>query len=252
MGPKTTRSMTQSDEINVSNINDMIAKLNKDVTTLLPLESKMDKVLELILNQNEKIDHLERQLTSQMNENKNLKQELGNARNEIDDLQQRSRLNNIIINGISESKNEDVYKIVFDLGRKLNIEDPSSHIQIAHRVRTTMTSKPKPIVVRLLNTKTRDIWTKAYREKKMWEQKVYVNEHLTRKNQGLLKKAKEFKDENDFNFVWVRDCKVFIRKNENSRVFVIRSDADFERILGIKNSNVMDESSSSSELLVNL
>lgn len=212
----------------------LILKLDKDIQSLLPLEEKMNMIIDLVKSQKEQIDNLQAQLIDQMEENKNLKKELKKAWNDIDDLQQRSRLNNIIINGIPEAKNEDVYKLVENIGLKLNICDPASHIQVAHRVKTTIKEKSKPIVVRLLNTKTRDVWTAAYRQKKMWEQKIYLNEHLTRKNQNLLKKTKTIQKEHGFKFVWVRDCKIFIRKNESSRVFVIRSEEDFDRVLGKK------------------
>ncbi|KAI5723366.1 uncharacterized protein LOC103521242 [Diaphorina citri] len=211
---------------------ELILKMNKDLQELLPMRSKMNQILELVKEQNKKIEQLETQLNEQRQENKHLTKNLANAKDEINDLQQRSRLSNIIINGIPEAKGENVFKLVEDLGRKLEINNAESHIQVAHRVKTTNKTKAKPIVVRLLNSKTRDIWTAAYRQKKLWAQKIYVNEHLTKKNQDLLHQAKEFKSRYNFNFVWVRDCKIFIRKNDKSRVFVIRSELDFERVLG--------------------
>lgn len=217
---------------------ELILKLNSDIQALLPLEAKMNKVIELVTSQKEQIDKLQSQLISQVEENKILKGELSKAQDCIDDLQQRSRLSNIIINGIPEAKNENVYKLVENIGEKLNIQDPGSHIQVAHRVLSTNKNKPKPIVVRLLNTKTRDIWTTAYRQKKMWQQKIYLSEHLTKKNQDILRQAKAFKTEHKFKYAWVRDCKVFLRKSDNSRVFVIRCHEDFNRILGRKEDNV--------------
>lgn len=232
--------MGEKSDKNKMSDRDLMMKLYKDMQSLLPLENKMNKIIALVTSQKEQIDGMQAQLTLQMEENKTLRTELKKAWSDIDDLQQRSRLNNIIINGIPESKNEDVNMLVENIGQKLNIRDPASHIQVAHRVKSTNDKKPKPIVVRLLNTKTRDVWTSAYRQKKMWEQKIFLSEHLTKKNQQLLHKAKEIKRTQNFKFVWVRDCKVFIRKSEKSRVFVIRCEEDFDRVLG-KKSDVSED-----------
>lgn len=213
---------------------DLILKLNKDLQKLLPLEDKMNQVLQLVMAQNEKIEQLENQLEKQRQENMGLREDLRNSRDDVDELQQRSRLNNIIINGIPEAKSEDVYKLVENLGDKLGILNPASHIQIAHRVKTTTLGKVKPIVVRMLNSKTRDVWTAAYRQQQLWKQKIYVSEHLTKRNQDLLAKTKKLKTEHEYKFVWVKDCKIFVRKSETSRVFVVRKECDLERIFNIR------------------
>lgn len=210
----------------------LIEKLNKDIQTLLPMQSKMNEILEHVKAQNKKIEQLERQLNAQKDENSLLNKNLGNARDEINDLQQRSRLNNIIINGIPEARGEDVTKLVENLGDKMKIPNAASHIQVAHRVKSMNESKTKPIVVRLLNTKTRDIWTKAFREQKLWHQKIYVNEHLTKRNQDLHRMTKAMKEKYQYKYVWVRDCKIFVRKNETARVYVVRNEKDLERIFG--------------------
>lgn len=209
---------------------ELILKMNKDLQTLLPMEAKMNKILQLVQAQNEKIERLEKQLEEQRQENTELRGDLKNARDDVDDLQQRSRINNIIINGIPEAKGEDVYRLVENIGDKLGISNPASHVQVAHRVKTTTTGKAKPIVVRMLNSRTRDLWTAAFRQKQLWKQKIFVSEHLTKKNQDLLAKTKALKLQHQYQFVWVKDCKIFVRQSEKSRVFVVRRECDLQRI----------------------
>uniref|UniRef100_A0A8D8R0M1 FP protein C-terminal domain-containing protein n=1 Tax=Cacopsylla melanoneura TaxID=428564 RepID=A0A8D8R0M1_9HEMI len=209
---------------------ELILKLNKDIQGLLPLEEKLTKMMNLLLEQKVQIEKMEKKMNEQMEENKKLRSELKEAKDEVSDLQQRQRLNNIIINGIPEAKGENVIKIVESLGDKLGISNPGFHIQVAHRVKTKTANKVRPIVVRLINTRTRDAWTMAFRQKQMWKQKIYVSEHLTKKNQDLLAKTKELKLKHQYQYVWVKDCRILVRKNEKSRVYAVRNEDDLERI----------------------
>lgn len=216
----TTRSSAKNKEES----SDVLSKLES-------MEQKMDKMLKNSEEQKIEIAALKKKMSSVLDENQGLKKQVEEMKDHVDELQQRSRMNNIIINGIQQNRNEDIYKVVEQIGLKLKIKDPLSQVQVAHRVNSTNKDKSKPIVVRLLNTKTRDQWTSAYRSNKLWEQNFYVNEHLTKRNQDILYKTKKFKAENGFKYVWVRDCKIFIRKTENTRVFVIRREEDLKRVL---------------------
>ncbi|KAL1448088.1 hypothetical protein WDU94_015637 [Cyamophila willieti] len=108
------------------------------------------------------------------------------------------------------------------------------------RMNTLAKNKIKPIVVRLSNTTVRDRWTAAFRAKQLFKEKLFINEHLTKTNQDLLYKAKNMKEVNGYKFVWVRDCKVMIRKNETSRIYVIRNVKDLETYMTIRPSLMSD------------
>lgn len=66
-------------------------------------------------------------------------------------------------------------KIFEEIGKKMGDTYPLNDVQRAHRVNSTNKDKPKPIVIHLLNTKTREKWTAAQRQKKLWNDKFYVN-----------------------------------------------------------------------------
>uniref|UniRef100_A0A8D8Z569 FP protein C-terminal domain-containing protein n=1 Tax=Cacopsylla melanoneura TaxID=428564 RepID=A0A8D8Z569_9HEMI len=198
---------------------------------LSSMEKKMNQMLNVVNTQNKKITKLEGEVKELRVENQKLQEELKSCKEITDELAQRSRMNNIIINGIRQEKNEDIYKVVEGIGLKLGIADPLKDVQVAHRVGTTREDKVKPIVVRLPNTSTRDKWTSAFRKKQFYKEKWYVNEHLTKRNQSLLSKSKDFKKANNFKFVWVKDCKVLIRKDEKARIYAIRCEQDLERII---------------------
>ncbi|KAI5707948.1 hypothetical protein M8J76_007506 [Diaphorina citri] len=172
--------LQSSSDNDMTECKQLLMKMNKKMETM---EKKMNQVLAVVESQKKKINELEKEVKNQKVENNMLKENLEKSQELIDELQQRSRLNNIIINGVRQEKNEDVYKLVENLGKTLGIMDPIKDIQIAHRVSTTKKDKIKPIVVRMANSSTRDKWTNAYRKKQLWQQNIYINEHLTKKNQ---------------------------------------------------------------------
>lgn len=171
-----------------------------------------------------------------------------NMKQEINELKQRSRFNNIIIKGIPGKKDEDILKVVTDLGNKIGIMNAANDIQRCHRVPTFDKTKTKPIVVRLLNSRTRDEWIQAYKNKKLWNEKIYVNEHLTPENFQLFLEAKKQGKSNNIKFVWTKDCKIFMRKSENSKVKVIKKLEDIDYIImGEQNMEQNTEISMSSD-----
>lgn len=54
---------------------------------------------------------------------------------------------------------------------------------------------------------------------------VYVNEHLTKKNGELAKKARDLRRAGNIINTWVRDCKVFI-KDKDGKVLLVKSTSD--------------------------
>ncbi|KAL1447583.1 hypothetical protein WDU94_009839 [Cyamophila willieti] len=219
--------------------------MSKDVKKLNSIEDKLNKVLKVVDEQSKEIKKLKTQIAELKEDNIKLKTDNEENKNHIHDMQQRQRLINVIVDGIPVTKNENVYNIIKELGTKLGIQDPLNDVQVCHRVNTTNKSKPKPIVVRMLNTKTRDKWTVAYRAKKLWTEKIYVNEHLTARNQRILKETKKAAKVKKFKFVWVKDCKIFVRKDETSKIFNVRCLRDVEQVLNVKCSEVEDLNSSS-------
>lgn len=59
---------------------------------------------------------------------------------------------------------------------------------------------------------------------------IYLSDHLTPPNKLLLKRARELKKELDYSYLWIRDCKIFMRKNEGSKVVLINSNTDLLKL----------------------
>ncbi|KAL1446597.1 hypothetical protein WDU94_013890 [Cyamophila willieti] len=165
---------------------------------------------------------------------------------EVNELQQRSRHINVVIRGINEQRRENVWEIVESVGNRIGIQDPGKDIQICHRV-PTRASGPRPIVVRLVNSKTRDKWVKAYKEKQLWKQKLFVTEHLTPYYQNIFYHTRKLAKEKDFKYAWTKDCTIYLKKNETSQLHVIKRMSDLDLIRNQRSQTQEDTSNFSGD-----
>ncbi|KAI5699856.1 hypothetical protein M8J75_009908 [Diaphorina citri] len=207
---------------------EMMVYMYKRLKTLDEFENKMEKMMKSLNEHKQRIETLEVELVQKTEENEMLKQTVEDLTSTVDELSQRSRSQNILISGIPQERKEDVYKIIEYVGNQMDITDPMADVQLAHRMGSSQTA---PFVVRLLNTRTRAKWIKAFKGKKLWQKKIYVNEHLTKKNQELFKRTKEMAKEANFKFVWLSDNRILMRKNEQSQVSVIKNMNDLVKAL---------------------
>ena len=113
----------------------------------------------------------------------------------ITDLEDRSRRNNLRINGIVESENETPAqtesKIINLFKNKLKI-DKEIVIERCHRsgsktYRDGVENKKRVIVMKLLNFKDKELVINAFVEKKIWDDNIYINEDFSERTLGIRK-----------------------------------------------------------------
>lgn len=61
--------------------------------------------------------------------------------------------------------------------------------------------------------------------------KVHINESHTAQSYRLYKKSRVLKSSKDFQFVWIRNSRVYARKSTDSERISIRSEIDLEKLL---------------------
>ena len=87
------------------------------------------------------------------------------------------------ISGVEERREEDVEKIVIDIGRKVGVEIDRRDIAAAHRVGSKKEGKERQIIAKFVNRKDKEKLVQAARKKAKevdeLKGKVYVNEDLT-------------------------------------------------------------------------
>ncbi|KAJ2937282.1 hypothetical protein O0L34_g19192 [Tuta absoluta] len=100
-------------------------------------------------------------------------------------------------------------------------------------------NKLKPIVVSFVNRYVKEDFVAAARKIKKLQPidigidgvgQVFVNDHLTVQNKMLLTEAKKLKNKHEFEFLWVKNSKIFARKNPKSKVILIKTSKDLAKI----------------------
>jgi len=59
---------------------------------------------------------------------------------------------------------------------------------------------------------------------------IFINSYLTKYNRYLFYKTRIFAKEKDFKYVRFNDCKIFIKKNKNTKGFIINEEADLLKV----------------------
>lgn len=175
-------------------------------------------------------------------ENCVLKKEVTMMKSEIAELQQRSRAQNVEISGFPETKNEDLFVVMKDIAKYIQVPFAESDINIIHRV-DSKTAKHRPIVANFQSKRLRDVWVANGKKVKNIKSTdinhglklstIFVGEHISPFYKALLGKAKAAANANpDFKYVWFSGGKVRAKRNENAKGTVIQSENDVIKHIG--------------------
>lgn len=191
------------------------------------------------------------ELKSLRDENKVLREGLATCASRVKYLEEENskqqqwvRLQNLEITGIPEHKDENTEDIVLNVSQHIGVNIQSTDIEFAHRIqprRATSASRARPIIVRLKQRTVKDKIMAAARKHRnisardiglgVESQKIYINEHLTKDNKMLLTSCKQKAKELNYKYIWTKNCRVFVRKNETSPPVPINSSADIVKII---------------------
>lgn len=228
----------------------ILAKLNdiqKDLKLVKQQQSDIVTSLEFygrkIDDFNDKINKFENQIEVipklEINVHANTS-EISVLKEELNKLQQRSRINNIEINGITVTPNENVMQIVKCAINTLGIEGEVV-VDACHRVphMDSNNKRPYSIIARLATHNHKEKILEAIRAKKGLSThdmglpgdnvRVYINDHLTPQNKVLHRKTREFCK--SFNTIsWIRDCKILMRHPRTGKTFHIFNESVLRNI----------------------
>ncbi|XP_041972076.1 uncharacterized protein LOC121728046 [Aricia agestis] len=181
-------------------------------------------------------------------ENDKLKSTVNELSDRLCTLEQNMRESNIEINGIPESKSENLINIFSQLAKVTNYQLQENDVMNITRVAKLNrdSTRPRSVIVKLPSTRHRDAILAAIATHNKKEPKnklntyhlgfdgpstpVFVTEHLSPSNKSLhaatRKKAKELA----YKFVWVRGGRIYMRKDEHSQARLIRNFASLNNI----------------------
>lgn len=173
-------------------------------------------------------------------ENKLLKLKVQELECNMEELQQYTRNRNIQIDGIPKKNDEKLKEIVQTIGSKIDVNIKESDIDAIHRIPTRSTTNPEPIVVQfvtrqmketmMVKAKTTRISTNDINTQYP-NKPVYINDHLTKYRKQIMFEVRRLKNEKNYKFLWSRNGKIFIRKDENSVVINLNNLDDLKKIV---------------------
>ena len=155
--------------------------------------------------------------------------------------------NNVEIQGVPVSENENVEIIAMKVLKKVDPRIERHQIGTIRRLRdiNVKTNQEEmkerkmihnPILVMF---KSREQKIKIMKEKKKLNnadltdikaERVYLNENLSKVSRNLLFLARRFKKENGWKYAWSSSSTILLRKDEKSKVNVINSVEDIEKL----------------------
>jgi len=57
---------------------------------------------------------------------------------------------------------------------------------------------------------------------------IFLNHDLTKYNADLFKIAREFKNNNNFKFIWIKKGSIFLRENDTSKIIRVDEENDLK------------------------
>ena len=154
--------------------------------------------------------------------------------------EQRSRMNNIEIKGVPFANDEDLFAIISKIGVAINFHISKDQINYIARVPTRNDKQNKNIICSVHNTYLKNDFVAAAKKHKKLnalelgfqsQNRVYINDHLTLENKLLLNKTKAQAKDRGFEHVWVRGCRILVRKNITSPKHHIKTEQDLKKFL---------------------
>ncbi|XP_061706799.1 uncharacterized protein LOC133517482 [Cydia pomonella] len=175
-------------------------------------------------------------------------EKIENLITENNNNKQFSMLNNVEISGIPLQKGENLNSILCSICNLVGYKMLESDVDTIYRVRrfvsdpqnSITSARPPAIIVRFTQRRRKDELLGAVRARRGLTTAdislpgpataVYIGDHLTPANKLLLKRARQLKVELNYSFVWTRDCKIFMRKTDTSKVIQIRNIHNLENL----------------------
>jgi len=156
------------------------------------------------------------------------------------DMEQYSRRSNVEISGVPETENEDLDAVLQDVAAAVGVEYDKDRVVAAHRVPSFNKKRTPPIIVRFSTYRERDAWLAAFKHVRPLTARqinasfntaqVYLNEHISPENKLLLSKTKKVARSKNYEYIWCKEGKIFVRKANGSPCKKIENECDLGKL----------------------
>lgn len=215
---------------------------------LLPIKNELQDFRTSLDFYNARYEEMKNELCVLKNENDTLKTNCALLETSVRDLSERLnnteqylRENNLEIHGVPEYQNENLMNLVIQcssvIGSDVKVEDLITCTRVAKVNKNSI--HPRTIVAKFRNVACRDkFYSAVYRYNKANandklntsvlglggdKKQVYISEHLSPTNKHLHAAARKKVRELNYQFIWIRNGRIFVRKTTDSSYIHIKN-----------------------------
>lgn len=241
--------------------NDILALIqatNSIQNTLTQMHDEQRSFNESLEKINKRTEDIERENIVLKKEVENLHTEVQSLRTEQTFLHQHIYKNYISITGIPILVDENLLQLITDIFNILQIPTVANDIKYCKRI-TSKNHNQSFVLVELQTFAKKEEVLQKYKKNgpiltdqlkivtsKKTPEKIFVNQymHITTRKTFLL--ARKFKSQFGTKFVWEKDGFIFLKQNENSKSYRVKTPEDLEKLYCIFNSEQNTNSKNSS------
>lgn len=241
-------------DLDIDNVKKSIDLMSAEINNLKLKQNDMTNSLNLLINGLNDIRKISDNVSLNSEklkileiENNTLKAEVFSLSQRVDNIESRSLTSYIQIDGFpvipkNDKLNENLNFIIKQIHQKLNVDVKDNEIVKVYQRSKIINGKSRliqSIIVQYVNNNIRNKLLIASKTEKNLTidklnlnfaklenntNKIYFNEFITLNKKKLLYKSRIFKNENNFKFLWVKNGKIYLKKDENSKIFIVKNE----------------------------
>lgn len=236
--PPNSTNIINNREITLPIIYDKLLELSGKNTTI---ERAIEDLKKTIEDYKRITDSLIDDNECLRNENTTLRQKVNNIEYALDTNLQEKLNNNIVINGIQTTENENPEIYVEKIAEALQITLTERDIKSITRMQTQSkhSDLPPSIIVEFHKPEKRDeimqkkkqaeLHTNIFGIDTISKNKIYISEQLTSRRQYIMKMARDLRRDKIVEFVWSKQGEIFIRRMKGSKAVKIKHTEELTR-----------------------
>lgn len=221
--------------------------INSNLKDIQETNSNIEKSISLLTSQNEEFRRKIELLESQAKKDREY---IYILENKIEDLQRTSRKTSVELKNVPKKPQEsrdDLINMVTCLSRSINMEMNAQDIRDIYRLKSNNDAMKNPTIILELcsSIKRTDLLkkTKEFNIKnkirlqakhlghtKNEDTPVFISEHLTARAARLFFLARDLVRSRRYKYCWSAYGKVFVRKDDSSRIILIQNEAQITHL----------------------
>lgn len=224
-----------------------LKKIHPTLMEIKATNSEIQNSVAFLASQN---DELKKKIEDLEMQNKKDKEYITLLEDKVEELQRENRKACIEIKNVPKIQNEskeDLLKLFLTLCNNIGCDIEKRDIRDIFRVHRKNDTNKTHLITEMSSTMLKtEILKQAknynikYKEKlcakhlgftKNEYEPIYVSEHLTMKGARLYFLARDLAKSQDYKFCWTSYGKIYVRKNENSPIIVIKNESHVNSLL---------------------